>query len=70
MDDVVGELLKQLDDLGIADTTPVMFITDNGTASNSWPNGGNQHFHGEKGSRRLRRRLQSAVHGQVARRVQ
>lgn len=49
MDDVVGELLTLLDDLGIADNTMVMFSTDNGAASNSWPDGGNQPFHGEKG---------------------
>ncbi len=49
MDDVVGELLKELDELGIADNTIVMFSTDNGAASNSWPDGGNQPFRGEKG---------------------
>ncbi len=49
MDDVVGELLKLLDDLGVADNTLVMFSTDNGAASNSWPDGGNQPFRGEKG---------------------
>lgn len=49
MDDVVGELLKLLDELGIADNTVVMFSTDNGAASNSWPDGGNQPFRGEKG---------------------
>ncbi len=50
MDDIVGELLKELDDLGIAKNTIVMFATDNGAASNSWPDGGNQPFHGEKGA--------------------
>lgn len=49
MDDVVGELLKLIDDLGIADNTMIMFSTDNGAASNSWPDGGNQPFRGEKG---------------------
>ena len=49
MDDVVGELLKLLDYLGVADNTMVMFATDNGAASNSWPDGGNQPFRGEKG---------------------
>jgi arylsulfatase len=49
MDDVVGELLKQLDESGVADNTMVMFSTDNGPASNSWPDGGNSPFHGEKG---------------------
>ena len=50
MDDIVGALMKQLDDLGIADNTIIMFATDNGAASNSWPDGGNQPFHGEKGA--------------------
>lgn len=49
MDDVVGELLKLIDDLGVADNTVIMFSTDNGAASNSWPDGGNTPFHGEKG---------------------
>ena len=49
LDDIVGELLKLLDELGVADNTLVMFSTDNGAASNSWPDGGNQPFHGEKG---------------------
>ena len=49
MDDVVGELLKLLDDLGVADNTMIMFSTDNGAACNSWPDGGNHPFHGEKG---------------------
>jgi len=50
MDDDVGELLDLLDELGVADNTIVMFSTDNGAASNSWPDGGNQPFHGEKGA--------------------
>ncbi|MCK7597677.1 arylsulfatase [Microbulbifer sp. CAU 1566] len=49
LDDIVGELLDLLDELGVADNTLVMFSTDNGAASNSWPDGGNQPFHGEKG---------------------
>jgi arylsulfatase A-like enzyme len=49
LDDTVGSLLKTLDELGIADNTMVMFSTDNGAASNSWPDGGNQPFRGEKG---------------------
>lgn len=49
LDDDVGELLDLLDELKIADDTIVMFSTDNGAASNSWPDGGNQPFHGEKG---------------------
>jgi arylsulfatase A-like enzyme len=49
LDDIVGDLLKLLDDLGITDNTMVMFSTDNGPACNSWPDGGNTPFAGEKG---------------------
>lgn len=49
MDDVVGELLKLVDDLGVADNTMIMFATDNGTYVHTWPDGGNTPFHGEKG---------------------
>ena len=49
LDDDVGELLDLLDELEIAENTMVMFSTDNGAASNSWPDGGNQPFRGEKG---------------------
>jgi len=49
LDDDVGVLLDLLDELGVADNTMVMFSTDNGAASNSWPDGGNQPFRGEKG---------------------
>jgi arylsulfatase len=49
MDDHVGELLDLLEELGVDNDTMVMFSTDNGAASNSWPDGGNQPFRGEKG---------------------
>jgi arylsulfatase len=49
MDDLVGELLDLLEELDVDENTIVMFATDNGAASNSWPDGGNQPFHGEKG---------------------
>jgi len=49
LDDDVGELLNLLEELGVDDNTLVMFSTDNGAASNSWPDGGNQPFRGEKG---------------------
>ena len=38
----VGELLKKLDDLGIADNTIVIFTSDNGAETFTWPDGGNQ----------------------------
>jgi arylsulfatase A-like enzyme len=36
----VGQLLKKLDDLGIADNTMVIYSTDNGPHFNMWPDGG------------------------------
>jgi arylsulfatase A-like enzyme len=50
LDWIVGELLKKLDDLGIADNTIVMFTSDNGAEIFSWPDGGNHPFRGEKGT--------------------
>jgi arylsulfatase len=44
----VGELLDKLDALGIADNTIVMYSTDNGAESFSWPDGGSTPFRGEK----------------------
>ena len=44
----VGTLLDKLDELGIADNTIVMWSTDNGAESFSWPDGGTTPFHGEK----------------------
>ena len=49
LDDDVGELLDLIEELGVADNTIVMCSTHNGAVSNSWPDGGNQPFHGEKG---------------------
>ncbi len=50
LDDTTGALLKQLDDLGIADNTIVVWSTDNGAETVSWPDGGTTPFHGEKGT--------------------
>ncbi len=47
-DGQVGQLLKKLDDLGIADDTIVMYSTDNGAEVMTWPDGGTTPFHGEK----------------------
>jgi len=49
-DDMVGAVLKQLDDLGIADNTIVVYGTDNGAETGTWPDGGTTPFHGEKGT--------------------
>jgi arylsulfatase len=44
----VGQLLKKLDDLGIANDTIVVYTTDNGAEVMSWPDGGSTPFRGEK----------------------
>ena len=46
----VGELLKLLDDLGIADNTIVQYSTDNGPYYNTWPDAGTTPFRSEKNS--------------------
>lgn len=46
----VGQLLKLLDDLGIANNTIVQYSTDNGPHYNTWPDAGTTPFHGEKNS--------------------
>ena len=46
----VGQVLKVLDDLGIADSTFVMYSTDNGPHMNSWPDGAMTPFRNEKNS--------------------
>lgn len=46
----VGELLRQLDDLGIAENTIVVYGTDNGPHMNSWPDAGMTPFRNEKDS--------------------
>jgi arylsulfatase len=49
-DGFVGEILKKIDDLGIADNTIVIYSTDNGAETATWPDGGTTPFHGEKGT--------------------
>ena len=45
-----AQLLKQLDDLGIADNTIVLYTTDNGAEIALWPDGAMTPFRGEKGT--------------------
>jgi arylsulfatase len=47
-DALVGELLDQLDELGIAEDTIVIYSTDNGPHTNTWPDGGTTPFRSEK----------------------
>ena len=49
-DDLVGELLDSLDELGIADNTIVLYSTDNGPHMNTWPDAGMTPFRNEKNS--------------------
>lgn len=48
LDNHIGVLLDQLDDLDIADNSIVMLSTDNGAETFSWPDGGTIPFKGEK----------------------
>ena len=50
LDDCVGALLKHLDDIGEAQNTIVVFTTDNGAETFTWPDGGNTPFKGQKGT--------------------
>lgn len=47
-DITVGDLLKALDDLGIADNTIVVYSSDNGPHMNTWPDGAMTPFRSEK----------------------
>jgi len=47
-DNMVGQLLDQLDALGIADNTIVFYSTDNGPHFNQWPDAGITPFRSEK----------------------
>jgi arylsulfatase A-like enzyme len=44
----VGELLKLIDDLGVANNTIVVYTTDNGAEVFTWPDGGTTPFKSEK----------------------
>ena len=47
-DGYVGQLLKKLDDLGIAENTIVVYTSDNGAEMMTWPDGGSTPYRGEK----------------------
>ncbi len=49
-DMLVGDLLKLLDDLGVANDTIVQYSTDNGPHYNTWPDAGTTPFRSEKNS--------------------
>jgi arylsulfatase A-like enzyme len=50
LDDNVGDLLKHLDDIGVANNTIVIFTTDNGAEVFTWPDGGMTPFRATKGT--------------------
>jgi len=50
LDDIVGATMKKIKDMGVDDNTIVMFTTDNGTETFTWPDGGNTPFRGQKGT--------------------
>ena len=47
-DATIGEILKKVDELGIADNTIVLYTTDNGPHINSWPDAAMTPFRSEK----------------------
>jgi len=49
-DELVGQMLDQLDELGIAGNTIVFYSTDNGVHYNTWPDAGITPFRSEKNS--------------------
>ena len=49
-DDVVGDLLDGLDEMGLAEDTIVIYSTDNGPHMNTWPDSGMTPFRNEKNS--------------------
>jgi arylsulfatase len=50
LDDIVGAIMKKIDDMGEADNTILIFSTDNGAETFTWPDGGNTPFKGQKGT--------------------
>ncbi|SEW43623.1 arylsulfatase [Chitinophaga arvensicola] len=47
-DDMIGDILKFLDDNGLTENTIVIYSTDNGAMKCEWPDGGVSPFKGEK----------------------
>ena len=65
-DEIVGQVLDELDALGIADNTIVMYSTDNGPHMNSWPDAGDDAVP-QREELELGGRLPRAAAGPVAR---
>jgi len=47
-DEQIGQMLKKLDELGVADNTFVMYSTDNGPENDTWPDAANTPFRSQK----------------------
>ncbi|SDW97104.1 arylsulfatase [Marinobacter mobilis] len=50
VDDIVGRLVRKLEEQGIADNTLVFFTSDNGANEDAWPDAGFQPWRGGKGT--------------------
>ncbi|TAX74664.1 arylsulfatase [Rhizobium leguminosarum] len=50
LDDIVGDTMQKLKDMGDDENTIVVFTTDNGTENFTWPDGGQTPFFGGKGT--------------------
>lgn len=50
LDDIVGQVMQKVKDMGIADNTIIVFTTDNGAENFTWPDGGQTPFAGGKGT--------------------
>lgn len=50
LDDIVGTIMKKLDDMGEAENTILVFSTDNGAEVFTWPDGGMTPFRSTKGT--------------------
>ena len=66
LDDDVGVVMQKLKDIGVDDNTIVVFTTDNGTETFTWPDGGKTPFAQCKGTV-YGRRLPRALHRPLAR---
>jgi arylsulfatase len=50
LDDIVGAIMKKIEDMGETENTLLIFSTDNGAETFTWPDGGNTPFKGQKGT--------------------
>lgn len=50
LDDIVGAMMKKLEEMGVANNTILVFSTDNGAEVFTWPDGGMTPFRATKGT--------------------